>query len=808
MLTAFRRLLRRPGYFVTLTLVLATGLGGALSLYGVSDAVLFRPLNVENAETLVRIFRNNDQGANRDNWSLPAVRDYLGGSPAFENIAWYAEWPQVTHTSADMEKAMLGAALVSGNFFPLLDARPAAGRLLQPDDDVRGAAIVGVLSHETWQSRFHAAPDIVGDAITLNGEPVTIVGIAPPGFSGVSLTDRPDVWLPVNSATHMALPAMPTEQFLTSENMSWLNAVARLAPGVSLAEARTALETARLARGDAEDARPAALVFHARDVAIDPSGERHIETVSWILFGLVGALLVIVCADAAGLMLVRAEAARAETGIRLSLGATRARIARDVLREAAVIVACAALLAVLFAFLLSGWLQRNIGAELALPDEPGTLIFNARVLPVFGGMLFIAALLSSLAPVRRLGATRLADVLRGARHGSAGGTVNVRDGLIAVQVGISVLLLTVSIMFIGALRETLAVDPGIRMEGRAVAFLVLTGTDPGQQDYLSVLHALREDSRVSRSAVALNVPVSPSGMRRYVRPQDYAIAPDEDTQVDISPVSDGYFDALGISLLQGRDFSGEIAGDLDAGASRRVIVNQAFVDRYWPGRNAVGLHIRYGIDESAEVIGVVANNKQRDLREAPRPIIFTTFQQTWASAVNVIAVAHDEGIAMNAIRDAVAKAGPRVSIHEITSLQARIDRLTQRDRAVTWLAVGAAAFATLLAVVGMYGVAAYAMRQRQREIGIRFALGATRAQVTRLFLRRGLLVAVCGILAGILATALTGRYLAGAVAGMEAGDPAAILASGVLFATVALFANLVPVWRAADIAPMQVLRDE
>ncbi|HEX7029387.1 MAG TPA: ABC transporter permease [Gammaproteobacteria bacterium] len=807
MVSALKRLLRHPGYFVTLVLVMATGLGGALSLYGISDAVLFRPLNVANAETLLRIFRTDEGREQRDNWSIPGVRDYLGNVEAFEDVAWYAEWPQVAHTAPGMDKTMLNATLVSGNFFTLLGARPAEGRLLQPDDDVRGAGIVGVLSYETWQSRFNGEPGIVGDAITLNGEPVTIAGIAPPGFTGVSLTNRPNIWLPVNSATPMALPAMPTEQFLTSENMAWLNAVARLAPGVTVGQARASLETARLARGDGEEAWPAALVFPARDVAIDPSGKRNIETVSWILFGLVAVLLIVVCADAAGLMLVRAEAARAETGVRLSLGATRARVARDVLREAVIVVVLAAALALLFALLLSGWLQRNIGAELALPDEPGVLIFNARVLPAFAGMLAIAALLSSIAPIRRLGATRLADVLRGARHGDTGGALNVRDGLIVVQVGVSVLLLTVSMMFIGALRETLAVDPGFRTDNRGVAFLVMMSSDHERPPFVAVLQALREDPRVTRSAVALNVPVSRVGMRRTVRPQDYSPAANEDMQVAFNPVSDGYFDALAIDILRGRDFTGEIAG-MTGDEPEYVIVNQAFAERYWPDRNAVGMRIDYGIDESAEVIAVVANNKQSDLREAPRPMVFTTFRNTWTSALNVIAAAPDAGIAMNAIRDAVATAGPEVAIQAIGSMEARMDRLTQRDRAMTSLAVGAAVFATLLAVVGMYGVAAYAARQRQREIGIRYALGATRPQVTRQFLRRGLVVALFGIGAGLLLTVFASRHLAGAVAGVEQGNSFAMLFSGLLFAAVAVFANLVPVWRAANVAPMEVLRDE
>ena len=804
MLMTLRRLLRRPGYFLTVVLVMGAGLGGALSLYGISDAVLFRPFDVDNAATLVRVFRSDDTLTKRDNWSRPVTRDYLDGSEAFTAVAHYADWPTLSHSVPGQAAVALKGALVSGNFFDVLGARPAVGRLLQVADDVEGAGIVGVLSYETWHSRFNARTGVVGESITLNDQPVTIVGVASPGFSGVSLVSSPEVWLPVASATHMALPGMPTQQFLHGPNMSWLSAVARLAPGVSLEQARASLESARLARDDADSAWPPAKLFLAREVATDPYGNRNIETIAWILFGLVAVLLVIVCADAAGLMLIRAEAARAETGVRLSLGATRGRIAGDVFREAGIVMACAGVLAVLMALLISGWLQRSVGADLALPDDPGALVFNGRVFAAFGGMLLLAIGLTAIAPVHRLGETRLVDVLRGARHGEARRAIDLRDGLVVLQVGISVLLLSVSLMFIGALRETLAVDPGIDVENRAAGFVSLPASDTGGADsFLPLLRSLRNDPRVASAAVALNVPVTDSGMRNDVIPQDYTPAPDEDMHLDINPVSDGYFEVLGIRLLRGRDFAPR--GATGEGPSQ-ALVNQAFVERFWPGRNAIGMHIEFG-GRTAEVIGVVADNKQRDLRESPRPIVYTTFERTWVSAVGVVARANTSAIAMNAIRDAVQATGAP-AVHRLESLQGRIDHLTRRDRAVTWLAAGAAVFATLLAVVGMYGIAAYAARQRQHEIGIRYALGATRPQVTRLFLRRGVIVASCGIACGAVATLLVGRHLAGAVAGMEPNNPLPLLVAAILFGLVALGANLLPVWRAANVAPMQVLRDE
>lgn len=804
MLSAMKRLFRHPRYFLTLVLVMATGLGGALSLYGISDAVLFRPLQVENADTLVRIFRSDKTLTNRSNWARPIIQDYLDGNEAFADVAYYVDWARLSYSPTGQDTITFTGALVSGNFFDVVGTNPLYGRLLQVVDDVEGASVVGVLSYEIWHSRFNGRKDIIGEAITLNGQPVTIVGIAQPNFSGVSLVRAPDIWLPVSSAVHMAMPSMPTQQFLHSPTMYWLNAVARLAPGITLEQARASLEAARLAHADEASSWPPAKVFLARDVAVDPYGSPKIEVVAWVLFGLVGVLLIVVCADAAGLMLIRAEAARAETGVRLSLGATRRRIANDVLREAGIIVVAAGVLAGLFALILSGWLQQIIGADLALPEEPGALIFNTRVLAAFGAMALLATALSCVAPIQRLGRMSLVEVLRGARHGDARRALNVRDSLVMVQIGLSVLLLTVSIMFIGALQETLAIDPGFKINNRAVAFVSPSPTANKEraESYQPILRALRNDPRVQHAAVASLVPVSASGVSYEMTPQGYTPAADEDMHVDTNRVSSGYFETLGIRLLRGRDFA---PGDIKNEGIKPVLVNKAFIERYWPGQNGVGMQIAIG-EDIAEVIGVVADNKQQNLRELPRPIVYITFEGAWVTAYGVIVAAKNPEIAMSVIRDTARAAGG--TVRGLESMRARINDLTQRDRAITWLAVGAAIFATLLAVVGMYGVAVYAARQRQREIGIRYALGATKPQVARQFIRRGLIVAVCGIGTGLLLTVLVSHYFAGIVAGVKESNVAAMLFAGLLFATVALLANLVPVWRATNVAPMTVLRDE
>ncbi|HET6630151.1 MAG TPA: ABC transporter permease [Woeseiaceae bacterium] len=796
-----RGLLRRPVYAGAVTLVLGIGLGGAWCLYGVVDSVLFRPLAVADAGRLVRIFSTNEQRTKRDNWSRMEVIEQLRPAEAFESVAFYGDFARLTYTEGERQHDWRGA-IVSGNFFSTLGVNPLAGRLLTPEDAERGAAPVAVLSAETWRNRFDADESVIGEAIRISGRLVTVVGVAPPGFSGVSLESRFDVWLPMSLAD-LALPGFSLD-LLYGEQVGWLDAVARLAPAFTAAEAQRRLDTLRLARSEAETELEPALVLPAREVAVDPEGTSGARTTSWVLLGLVGVLLLVVWSDTVGLMLVRAETQRAETAVRMSLGATRGRIALETLAESALLAAAGAAVAALTAFPVAQWLVGSAGDDLGIAVDAASLLFNSRVLAAVAVMLALTVVLTSLAPMRRLARTMLSVVLRNAKTDGAGHGIGVRDVLVAVQVGVSLVLLTAAIVFAGSLRETLAIDPGFSVENRAAARIRLNNAGDDKQVYRRILAGLRNDPRVKHAALTMFAPVQSSGMQTSVSPQGYTPAPGESLQVDLLPVSDGFFATLGIELLAGRDVKDE-----DTGTPRRVVVNQAFVDRFWPGRSAVGLHIDELIgDGPAEVVGVAPNYRQRGLREPPRPTVYAAQASLFVSGLEAVVEATSGEMALAALREVTQREAPNANLIEPGTLASRLDELTARDRAITTVAAVSAAFATLLSIVGIYGIAAFSVRHRQREIGIRYSLGATRVNVVLRFLRRGALVASGGIALGALGALLLGPRFAATMTGVDGRPLPELLLVAVLLAAIAILANVVPVWRAANVAPMQVLRDE
>lgn len=802
-----RGLLRRPVYAGAVTLVLGIGLGGAWCLYGVVDSVLFRPLAVADADRLVRIFNTDEQRATRGNWSRMEVIEQLRPAEVFESVAFYADFARLTYMEGERQHEWRGA-IVSGNFFATLGINPLVGRFLTQEDAERGAAPVAVLSAETWRNRFDADESLIGEAIRISGRLVTVVGIAPPGFSGVSLETRFDAWLPMSLAD-MALSGFPLDM-LYGDQVGWLNAVARLGAGFNAADAQRRLETLRLARSESETEFEPVLVLPARDVAVDPEGTTGARTTSWVLLGLIGVLLLVVWSDTVGLMLVRAETQRAETAVRMSLGATRGRVALETLAESALLAATGAVVAVLTAFSVAKWLVGAAGDDLGIAVDAASLLFNPRVLTALGVMLALTVVLTSLAPMRRLARTLLSVVLRNAQTDSRGQGIGVRDALVAVQVGVSLVLLTAAIGFAGSLRETLAIDPGFSVENRAVARVGINDAND-KQAYRRILTALRNDPRVKHAALTLFAPVQSSGMETTVSPQGYAPAPDEILTVDLLPVSDDFFETLGVQLLAGSDVEDEqqAARGEDTGTPRRVVVNQAFVERYWPGRSAVGLRIDELMGEvPAEVVGVVANYRQRGLRESARPTVYVAQSSIFVSGLEAIVEATSGEMALAALREVTRREAPNANLIDPATLRDRLAELTARDRAVTMVAAASAAFATLLSIVGIYGIAAFSVRHRRREIGIRYSLGATRANVVLRFLRRGALVASGGIALGALGALLLGPRFAATMTGVDGRPIPELLLVAVLLAAIAILANVVPVWRAASVAPMEVLRDE
>lgn len=798
MLLTLKTLLRRPGYFLLLAGVLAAGSGAGLGLYSIADAVLFRPLPVADPEKLVIVTRTDERGEANFNWSLPMARDQLGSEDAFSNAAWYADWLQFTLSETGSERVTLKAAAVSGGYFELMGVNPVAGRLLGASDDVQGAAPVAVISAELWRSRFDSDPNLIGSTLQLNAQPVTVVGIAPPGFAGVSLNRKVDVWMPLATGGPMGMGGFDAKMLLDSDNFTWLDAVVRLASEVSFEQAQSLFMGRRVQNTESGQF----LRLHdAREFAMDRGGSGTASRIAWLLLALVAVIVIVACTDAAGLMLVRAEASHAASAIRFSLGASRLRLLSETLLEALFISLCAGLVGLVLAATIAHALLSILAGNLPLPQASTFEIFNPRSLAVYGGMMLITTVLTASAAMWRLSRVPLTDAMHMNSETSTR-RFGIRELLVALQVGVSVALITTAFMFIGALRETVTIDPGFTVENRAVASINLLAKGGFDKTYAPILKAVRDDPRVKNAALAGAVPVVDFGFSLAGNLQAHPSEAGEPISLETNAVSDGYFETMEIPLLAGRTFPA-----MDGGPVQAAIVNEAFAKQYWPDRSPLGLTVSGLSKEPLEIIGVVADNKQRDLREAPLPQLFVPYGQLSLTSMSIVAAADNSTLAMQAIRETTRRIDPDIAIEGMESLQARVDRTTARDRAMTLLAAIAAAFATVLAMTGMYGTAAYAIRQRRREVGVRYALGATRQQVVLRFLKSGLLIVAVGTLVGVIAAWLGGRQLQGVVAGADI-NPVVVVVAACMFAFIALLANLLPVWRGAQIAPMEVLRDD
>lgn len=798
MLMILKSLLRRPGWFFLLVIILASGLGAGLGIYGIADAVLFRPLPVLHQEELVTVTRTDERREAWFNWSLPMVREQLASEDAFAGAAWYADWLQFTLAEPGSERVALEAAVVSGGFFELMGVNAVEGRLLGESDDVQGTAPVAVISFELWQSRFNSDPEVVGSTLQLNAQPVTVVGVAPPGFAGVSMTRKVDLWMPLATGGPMGMGGFDAKMLLESDDFTWLDAVVRLAPDVSLEQAKGLLEGRRI---ENSERAPLLQLYSAREYAMDRGSRGTTSRIAWLLLGLVAVIIIVACTDAAGLMLVRAEARRAAAAIRFSLGASRARVLMEVLAEALFISLCAGLLGFVVASAISHSLLNILAADLPLPEASTFELFNARALIVYAAMLAATTVFTASAAMWRYSRIPLNDALR-AKTDDNTRRFGMRELLVALQVGISVALIVSAFMFISALQATLDTDLGFSVDNRATASINLLAKGGFDKTYTPILRAVRDDSRVKSAALVGAVPVMNFGFAMAGNLQAHASEAGEPVSLETNAVSDGYFETMEIPLLTGRAFP-----RMDGEPVAAAIVNEAFAEKFWPGRSPLDLMVSNVGKQPLEIIGIVANNKQRDLREAPLPQLYVPYTQMFLTTMGIVVEADSSELAMQAIRETTRRVDPDIAIQSMESLQARIDRTTARDRAMTLLAALAAVFATVLAVTGMYGTAAYAIRQRRREVGVRYALGATRRQVVLRFLRGGLLVVAAGTLIGILAAWLGGRHLQGIVAGAEV-EPVIVIVAVFTFSMIALLANLVPVWRAADLSPMDVLRDD
>lgn len=809
---ALRTLAQSPGFTALSVLVLGLGIGANVAIFSAVDAVLFRPLPVSDPSSLFRVFAVDESGFELFNNSYPVFTDYRDQATSFSGLAAFSSEP--VHLARASEKAeRVTGGIVSGNYFDVLGATPELGRLLSATDDrAAGAHPVAVASDRLWRRSLGADPRAVGSPIRINGHPFTLVGVAPPRFTGVDLEETPDLWVPMAMADQ-ALPELASHHPLTSRNLRWLDIVGRLKPGVTARSAQAELDAIakRRAASQPKDRHdPMARLVPAGESSLSAETRGTARRISWLLLASVTAILLIACANAAGLLLVRAHRRRREMGIRMALGATGGRLARLLLVESLLLAGFGVVAGVFVAVWAADTITGAAPDGFAIPLALASRVLDGRVLLFAASAGLATGLCFGLAPA--LSASRR-DVVSALKGGAApiGRRLGLRDVFAASQLALTAALLVGTGLLVRTLAAAAAVHPGFDPSGRVVASMDLAqqgyAAQPGAVFYGRLLSRLREDPRLAGAALAQQVPVQRSGMRVTVDIDGQRTPSGEHPAVDLNVTTPGFFATLGAPVRVGRDFS---EGD-SATAPAVAIVNEAMARRFWPGQNPIGKRIQdLGPRKTGtEVVGLAPDMRSRNLREPAAPTVYLPLTQFYVPRMTAVARGNGSvAAASHALEEAAAALDGSLPLFHARSLDEQLGRTLGQERLLAKFSGGFAALALLIAAAGLYGVVSSAAQARTREFGIRVALGAQPNDVRRLVLGHGARLTIVGLAAGLGAAALSGRVLADLLFGVAPLDPLSFAAAAVVLAAAAWAAGAAPARRAVRANPVESLQSE
>ncbi len=798
---AVRTLLRTPGWTAMAVLTLALGVGANTAVFSFVDALLFRAAPGVGAP-LVSVFTSDFSSGPWGETSYPDFISIQTATAAFEDLAAEDDSGVAPlRIGEDVERVRVSS--VSGRYFTTIGSTAAVGRTLVSADALPSAPPVAMISNALWQRGFRADPSVIGRTVTLNAKAVTIVGVASPKFHGLNLGRTIDVWVPL-----MPPPADPSER-----GNRGLAVVGRLRPGVSLTEARAQLNTlaARLAAeypttnlGTLERPREPRPMFITAATRIHPGARDQVVMVAAVLMGGVGLVLLLACANVASLFLSRATTRAREMAMRRALGASATRIVRQLLTETAVLAAAAAGLGLLFAAWTADVLPSFFPAEqaMALDAAPGGHVF------VFAAAIAgAAALLVGILPATRASRAPLALSLRGAagditeRYSSRS-----RNALVAVQIAIACVLLVGAALLAQSVARALNADLGFSAREALLASVELPGTWTAEQRrafYDDAASRVRALPGVESAAWGRSLPLTrPS--RRGFRPEGYSRRPGEDLELHLNVVSAGYFETLGIPVLDGRAFD-----RTDAPTSRPVVVvNDTLARRFFNG-SAVGRHLTDSGGAVLEIIGVVRSGVNTSVTEPPVPVVYySTAQQQSQRLSLIVRSAVPAARVTEDVRRALRAASADVPVFRIVTLRAHIEEALAAERLAASLVSVCGVFALALAIVGLYGAISYLVTRRTREIGVRIALGAEPRHVLALVVRHGLWIAAIGVAAGIVGAAIAAQALGAFLYGISAIDARTYASVALGLLALAALSAYVPASRAVKIDPARALTYE
>ncbi len=806
----YRMLAKNPGFTAIAALSLALGIGANSAIFSLADALLLRPLPIRDPGAVVTITTNTPDNP-YGRVSYANYRDLRDKARSFDGMVAfdYSTWGVAT-SARDIPQMRMGV-VVSGNFFQVFGIDPTLGRAFRPEEgQVPGRDAVVVLAHDFWKDHFASDPNVIGRTIRINGIDFTVVGVAPRRFTGVDQYIRPAMFVPV--MMKQRLDASKDDPLEKRSDFGFI-VKGRLKPGISRATAQAELVTIwKALQQQYPDAN------RSRNMAVQTEIESRYKQDPFdavmvsFLMGLAALVLIIACANVANLLLARARSRSREIAIRLAVGASRLRLLRQLLLESLALALLGGLFGIVFAYGGIRFLQR-----IQIPTDLPVVIdvqLNDRVLLCSFVAALLSALFFGLAPALQSIRTELVPALKTATEGFAARRRTIgRNVLVAGQVALSMALLVAAGMLIDAFRKTLTLDPGFRTDHLMMmefdTSLVRYTDDQTRQFYRNLRDRARALPGVRSVAMTCYVPFSPSGYGKTVVPEGYQFPKGRDSaSLGAAIVDEHYFDTMKMAIIRGRGFT----ADDKAGTRRVAVVNEEFANKYWPKQDPIGKRFRLNDSQGpwVEVVGLTRTNKYYFFAEPPTEFLYLPFAQEPFSRMSLFVETFGDPAAIaTPLREVVRAIDSNQPVYNVRTFASFYQqRAISIAMLLTQMVATMGLLGLTLALVGLYGLIAYAVSRRTKEIGIRMAIGASKLQVVQMVLRQGFTLVLAGILVGSVLSFGVARMLAIGLVGLGTPSPVTYVVVPIALLLVTMAACYIPARRASLIDPIRALRYE
>jgi len=801
-----RALIKAPGFTLVAVITLALGIGANTAIFSVTDAVLLRPLPFRDPQQLVAVWETNHNEGNAL-WRVAPANfvDWRAQADRFSDVAAFGGFAATLTGSGEPVQVKGGS--VSPNYFTTLGVQPIRGRSFQSEDE-SGATLAVILGYGFWQARFGGSDNVLGKSLTLDGQPYTVIGVMPSGIYPTWVANGPRVsFLPEFQDLWRIYP----KQYLGYRGAHVMGVIARMKPGVTLPQAQKQMD---VVAAQLEKAYPANKDEGARVRPLMDEVAGGVRPALLILLAAVGAVLLVACSNVAGLLLARLTARRHEIAVRCALGAGRAALVRQFLMEGLLLAFLSAVTGVWLAYLGQSLLLRLVPEDIPRMANAG---LDARVLAFTTGVSLLAAILFALAPAWSAGRVNVSDALKETSRGDeAGRSLYLRNLLVVTQVSLAVILTVGAGLLLQSFSRMEQVNPGFRVENMVTADIGLSSAKYTQWQqatsfYRQLLDKVRNAPGVTAAHLAYDHPLDSNWLTGFSIEE----RPSEKTDsVQLKIVTPGYFAGIGQRLLQGREFNEQE----DPSRPGVAIINEAFLRRYFPDGHALGKTIlsdgaswawRGQLPTKFEIVGVVNDVHRPGLDSNVDPFFYTSVWQFPLQQMNLLVrTGNDAAASRSMLRQFASEIDPDLPIDKITTMESVVSQAVAQPRLNTVLMSIFSGLGLLLALVGVYGLIAFWVGARVRDIGVRMALGAGRGHVLALVLRRGLVLIVPGLMMGLGGALFLSRFLQSQLFGISPADPVTYVAVSVATALVGVLACLIPARNATRVDPVIALRNE